>query len=324
MKPWSEMEKTVKEELLRRDIWPVYKKYEVGNENGDWFVVAPVGSVLKQIKASTLEDGRQEVQYRLRDPIEDVEIPVAPLQEQHLMVDLANLADGPITPQVVVGWADENGLLGCSWEEDVVEGEDPTGEKIRVQGDGRRDSVARFEEAAREVRACLRMYEASKREGPVNLDELSMSLGPLPAAFGDVLQPWKRHKTVERPWLYGVIGAMVQTRLREHCFPKLVTFTRSGNPSGRFGLGYGFKNLLGAIWLLMAQMLDSQNVKHCELPDCGRVINFMPGEPLPPDEPRGARKVYKTRKDKKFCDSEKRPCRQNYWYRKTAGWSGYT
>jgi hypothetical protein len=240
------------------------------------------------------------------------------------MVDLANLADGPITPQVVVGWADENGLLGCSWEEDVVEGEDPTGEKIRVQGDGRRDSVARFEEAAREVRACLRMYETAKREGPVNLDELSMSLGPLPAAFGDVLQPWKRHKTVERPWLYGVIGAMVQTRLREHCFPKLVTFTRSGNPSGRFGLGYGFKNLLGAIWLLMAQMLDSQNVKHCELPDCGRVINFMPGEPLPPDAPRGARKVYKTRKDKKFCDSEKRPCRQNYWYRKTAGWSGYT
>jgi hypothetical protein len=74
----------------------------------------------------------------------------------------------------------------------------------------------------------------------------------------------------------------------------------------------------------MAQMLDSQNVKHCELPDCGRVINFMPGEPLPPDAPRGARKVYKTRKDKKFCDSEKRPCRQNYWYRKTAGWSGYT
>ncbi len=192
-----------------------------------------------------------------------------------------------------------------------------------IQGAGRRDSVERFEEAAREVRACLRMYEATNRKGPVNVDELSMSLGPLPPAFGEVLQPRKRHKTVERPWLYGVIGDLVQMRLRDHCYRRPVIFTRGGNPSGRFGLGYGFNSLLGAIWLLMAQLLNSQDVTYCRLPDCGRVIEFMPGEPLPTDAPKGARKGYKTRKDTKFCPSKKRPCRQKYWYRKKAGWAGY-
>jgi hypothetical protein len=317
------MEISVKEKLLRRDIWQVYEDYQDRSENGEWFVVAPAGSFLKQVRESNLEGGRQLVEYRPRDPMEDVKLTYAPLQERYLVGDLANLADEPITPQVVIGWAEENGLLGCSWEEDIVEVEGTTGERTKYHRWGRRESVKRFEEAAREVRACLRMYEAASREGPVNLDELSMSLGPLPLTFKEVLQPWKRHKTVERPWLYDVIGTMVQMRLRDHCFPKLITFTRGGNPSGRFGLGYGFNSLLGAIWLLMAQLLDSQNVTYCRLPDCGRIIDFMPGEQLPSDAPKGARKGYKTRKDKKFCDSDKRPCRQNYWYRKTAGWPGY-
>lgn len=227
--------------------------------------------------------GGRSIEYRLRDPIEDVKRhytplrPYAPLLKSDLVVDLAECADEPITPQAVVDWAQTYGLLDCSWEEDVVEGEDPTGERIRIQGAWRRDSVERFEEAAREVRACLRMYEAANRKGPVNLDELSMSLGPLPPAFGEVLQRWKRHKTVERPWLYGVIGDLVQMRLRDHCYPKLVIFTRGGNPSGRFGLSYGFNNLLGAIWFLMAQLLDSRDVTYCRLPDCGRVSNLCQG-----------------------------------------------
>jgi hypothetical protein len=74
----------------------------------------------------------------------------------------------------------------------------------------------------------------------------------------------------------------------------------------------------------MAQLLDSQNVTYCRLFACGRVIDFKLGEQLPADAPKGARKGYKTRKDKMFCDSDKRPRRQNYWYRKTAGWPGYT
>jgi hypothetical protein len=179
------------------------------------------------------------------------------------------------------------------------------------------------------VRTCLRLYEAAKREGPVNLEELSASLGPLPPIFREVLQAWKRHKTVERPWLYGVVGRTVQTRIREHCYPKLSIFTRSGNPSGRFGLGYGFYSLLGAVWLQMAWSLDHDNTTYCKLPDCGRDITIEPGQPAPDTELKDAagkwksnvRGTYKTRKDIEFCKD--RPCRRNYNYRKSAGWLGY-
>src|SRR5215213_7119942 len=78
------------------------------------------------------------------------------------------------------------------------------------------------------------------------------SIGSLPQIVYKVLESWKRYRSVERPWLYGVIGRTVQERIREHCYPKLTIFTRSGNPSGWFGLGYGFYNLLGAVWLQVA------------------------------------------------------------------------
>jgi hypothetical protein len=313
------VEKSVKKDLLRGERWPVYKAYDISLENGEFFVKAPVDSLLERVGERTSEDGGHTIEYRLRDPAADIAFPYAPLRTPELLVDLADLADEPITPEVVRSWAEVYGLLACSPEEDVVDAEG-----ILVKGWGRRDSVARFSEAARELGACLRMYEAVKHEGPVDLEELSASLGPLPPAFEVVLETWKRHNTVERPWLYGVIGRMVQTRIREHCYPKLVIFTQGGNPSGRYGLGYGYNSSLGAIWLLMAQLLDSQNVTYCRLPDCGRVIEFMPGKPVPTDAPKGARKGYKTRKDTKFCPSKKRSCRQNYRYRKTAGWRGYT
>jgi hypothetical protein len=144
-----------------------------------------------------------------------------------------------------------------------------------------------------------------------------------------VLEPWNRHKTVERPWLYGVVGRMVQTRIREHCYPKFTIFTRGGNPSGRFGLGYGFHNLLGGIWLQMAWLLDSDNATYCKLYDCGRDITIEPGQAAPDSEFKDAdgkwksniRGTYKTRKDIEFCKD--RPCRQKYSYRKKAGWPGY-
>src|SRR5215217_7450030 len=263
------VEKAVKEELLRGDTWPVYEDYGVTEENGEVFVIAPPHSFIERVREKTLEDGSRIIEHRLRDPSADIKFPYSPLRTPELLVDMAELADEPITPEAVVGWAEVYGLLSCSPEEDVVEAELETGERTREQGWGKRDSVARFAEAAAEVRVCLRAFEAAKHEGPINLDELSASVGSLPPIFWEVWEPWKRHRSVERPWLYGVIGRTVQIRIREYCYPKLVIFTRSDYPSGRFGLGYGFNSLLGAIWLLMAQLLDSQNVTYCRLPDCG-------------------------------------------------------
>ncbi len=133
-------------------------------------------------------------------------------------------------------------------------------------------------------------YFASSN-GSVNLDVLSLSVGSLPPIFYEVLEPWKRYRTVERPWLYDVIGRLVQRRILDHCYPKLTVFTRSGNPSGRYGLGHGFTSLLGAAWLQMARSLDDnvgQNATYCKLPDCGRRITVEPGQPAPDGEGKDA------------------------------------
>jgi hypothetical protein len=305
------MEQSVKGKLLQSAGWPVYKHYEF-DEDG-LFVEAPIESLITP-------DGS------LRDPIEDVMTFYAPLRTQELLVELAALADKPITAETVKDWADVYGLLACSREDDVVRAEFVGGSFV-IRHLGRRESVARFAEAANEIRACLRAYEALKREGPMKLEELDVSLDRLPP---EVLDRWERHKSTERPWLYGVIGRMIQIRIHEHCFPQFTVFTRSGIPSGRFGLGYGFHSLLGAVWLQMAWMLHADNETRCKLPDCGRVITIKPGEPASDANFKdfdgkfksNVRGRYKTRKDTEFCKN--RPCRQKYSYRKKAGWSNYT
>lgn len=304
------LEESIKEKLQGSQAWWVYKRYESSPEDDGLFVVAPFVSQ----RGPTTDD--------------DLMYAYAPLREGDLLRDLAEFADEPITPErIVENWAEIYGLLCSSGDEDVI-----TFKGFPFKGLRRRESVARFTEAATEVRACLRLYEAARREGPVNLQELSASVGPLPPIFWEVLESWNRHKTVERPWLYGVIGRMVQTRIREHCYPKLTIFTRNNNPSGRFGLGYGFYNLLGVAWLQMAWLLDGnvgENTAYCKLPDCGRLITIELGQPAPDamfkdagDEwKRNVRGTYRTRKDIDFCQD--RPCRQKYWYRKRAGWPGY-
>jgi hypothetical protein len=305
------MEQSVKDKLLRSAGWPVYEHYEIDEDR--LFVEAPIGSLITP-------DGS------LRDPMEDALSFYAPLRTPELLVDLAALADKPITAETVKDWADVYGLLACSQEEDVVRGELVVAGDFKVPHEGRRDSVARFAEVAGEVRTCLRAYEALKREGPMKLEELDVSLDRLPPK---ALHRRERHKSTERPWLYGVIGRMIQIRIYEHCFPQFTVFTRSKIPSGRFGLGYGFHSLLGAVWLQMAWMLHADNETRCKLFDCGRVITIKPGEPASDADFKdfdgkfksNVRGRYKTRKDTEFCKN--RPCRQKYSYRKKAGWAGY-
>ncbi len=303
--------------------WPVYEHYKIVKEGGETFVVAPIGPVMEPVAERAIENGGRVTEYRFRDPIEDAKDIYAPLRCPELVVDLAYQADKPITPETVLRWAKHYGLLGLSNKSVIGE------EGVEVQGGGRRDSVACFAKAADEVRTCLRAYEAVMiGEGPLDLEELGASLGPLP---WDVVRPWGRHKSVERPWLFGVIARMVQRRLLEHCYPQLTTYTRGGNPSGRFALSLGFHNLLGAAWLQMARLLSAEedSVRRCKLPDCRRVIHFEPSEPPPDPKLKDAsgrfkakvRGNYKTRSDIEFKD---RGCKQKYHYRKKAGWSGYS
>jgi hypothetical protein len=218
-------------------------------------------------------------------------------------------------------------LLGLP-EDDTVMCLDAFGNTFRVSGWGRRDNVARFAQAAAEIRVCVRIYEALTSPGDIDLGELSVPMRSLPWKEGGSQQ---HRKGEERSWLYGVVAYMVQARLNEYCYPKLTTYTRGGSPTGKFALSWGFKGLIGAIWLQMAWLLEAEGtrVRRCKLPDCLRVIEFKSGKPPPDEELRGfggkfktnVRGKYRTRSDTQFCKG--RGCKQKYHYRKKAGWKGY-
>lgn len=294
--------KAVKGEL-RNQAWIVYENYEVAEEDERTFVVASPRGIL--------------------DPRDEVKNIYAPLHEPDLVVDLALMADNSITPQAVLVWARQYGLMGFE-EDDVVEVQ---GSHHRVKGYGRRDDVDRFAQAAREVRTCLRIYEALAADTETEtleelIEELWSSTGPLPTK---ALSPSpERHAGNERTYLLRVLGKMVNRRLQDHCYPKLSAYTREGIPIGRFALSWGFKSLIGAVWLQTAWLLEAEGerVRRCRLPDCARVISLDLGNP--PTNPglrRNARGIYKTRSDRIFCKD--RGCKQKYHYRKKAGWPGY-
>ena len=320
-------EKAVKRDLPSRG-WPVYKGYDVvvDDESGESFVVASV-DMIELTARDDVGNGQWVEKYRVRDPQKDLLRSYLPLRKPELVVDLARLADRAITPQAMVGWASEYGLLASSREEDTFGRIGLLGPE-RFTGHACRESVAGFAKAAGEIRTCVRIYEALSGSEDFDLEKLSSEVGALPE---DAMRPGERKQGHERAWLFGVLGRMTQMRLQEHCYPQFNTYVRGGYPTGRFSLSWGFYNLIGAIWLQMAWLLeDDDNVRFCRLPDCRRVITFEPGKSA--DEvgtikdaegkfKRNARGEYKDRSDRLFCKG--RPCKQKYHYRKKAGWPRY-
>jgi hypothetical protein len=319
--------------MLPSAQWPVYGKYKVkvDEESGESYVVACT-SMAEPVGDETDEHGQRVKSYRGRDPMQDatpylplrdskpvVDNNYAPLMAPELVVELANRADNPISPEIVLKWAETYGLLASSKEEDVLVDE-LVG--VTMSGHACRESVSAFATAAGTVRMCLRVYEALNRDEELDLEKLSSEIGPLPTnRLVAVMRSWEREPGHERAWLFGVLGRVTQAHLHEHCYPQFNTYTRGGYPTGRFVLSWGFHNLLGAIWLQIAGMLEDENsARFCRLPDCRRVITLESGEPSYEISVPG-RGTYKTRSDRVFCKA--RPCKQNYYYRKKAGWPGY-
>ncbi len=102
---------------------------------------------------------------------------------------------------------------------------------MKAKGEGRRDNVARFAQAAGEVRACPGIYEALTTDQGLDLEGLSLTAGWLPL---EVLGPWDLHGGQNRSWLYGVLGRLVQTRLSEFFYPSSNIHTRGGAPTAVF------------------------------------------------------------------------------------------
>jgi hypothetical protein len=309
----SDLEKAVKKDSPSR-AWSVHMDHDVvvDEESGESFVVASVG-LFEPVSDEDVGHRQRVKTYRGREPEQAALTNYAPLRTPELAVDLANLADKAITPEAVVGWAEVYGLLAPSSEPAVLNAF-PDIPDIAF-----RESVSEFARAAGEVRTCLRTYGALQSDEDLDLEKLASELSPLPQ---EAIRPQERKQGHERAWLFGVLGRMTQMRLHEHCYPQFNIYTRGLYPTGRFALSWGFHNLLGAIWIQIAWLLESQgSVRFCRLPDCRRVITFESGKPSYEISKPGRGK-YKTRSDRVFCPD--RPCKQKYHYRKTRGWPGYS
>jgi hypothetical protein len=312
--------------------WPVYGEYKVEVEEGGENYVVACTSMAEPVSDETDDHGQRVKSYRGRDPSQDataylplrdskpvVDNNYAPLMAPELVVELANIADNPITPEVVLSWAETYGILASSKEEDVLVDEFVG---VPISGYACRESVSAFAAAAGTVRLCLRVYEALIREEELDFEKLSAEIGHLPEnKLVREMRSWEREPGHERAWLFGMLGRVTQARLLEHCYPKFDTYARGGYPTGRFVLSWGFRNLLGAIWLQFAGILeDEDSARFCRLPDCRRLITVEHGKPSYEISVPG-RGTYNTRSDRVFCKG--RACKQKYNYRKKAGWPRY-
>jgi hypothetical protein len=261
-----------------------------------------------------------------------------PLNYHDLFLQFAGLVEeGPITLGVVLGWAELYGVLGL--------------EKTSVNGMGNprggpAESVSNFASYAEEAHMVLRFYGAvTDPEGP-DYEYLRKHIRPPEISL---LQPFftktelryekdSTGKEVERAYqrtlsqraretitqvlmddvppeklkklALDYVEETVHLRVTQECHPR-----RYRQKDGTSKWGWGFKSLLGAMWMQMMWLMDAreEDVRRC--PWCRKVITFEPSPEQPEAnlEPKeNVRKQYKVRVDKIFCDDPR--CKANWNY----------
>lgn len=166
---------------------------------------------------------------------------------------------------------------------------------------GKKDTVTRFVVEAVDANRTLRLYEAAAGQGDPDVEAIRSLM---PREFEGVAGTlsWFRDRALGR------VEAKTQEMVSNHCHPALYR-----RRDGALVDGYGFRSLLGAMWLQMRWLLRAppENVRHCLW--CNRVIAFEQPEQSEGDPglKKNARGGYRTRKDKKFCDDH---CRAKHYY----------
>lgn len=163
-----------------------------------------------------------------------------------LFLEFARLWDGGVLRGVWRDWIGTKGVLGLN------DGD--------VRG-GPRETHSAFEQEAREAQEILRLYEAA--ENPDGADNAYIRQHFYP------MGPPAEHGSPRQAALW-VVGVRVQKKLVKECFPQIYL-----NEDGTSVLSYGFRSLLGAMYLQMASLLTNGTaaVKWCKAPGCNKTID---------------------------------------------------
>src|SRR3712207_1075483 len=188
------------------------------------------------------------------------------------------LYPGPDTTAAFLGLGSASGLAAT---EHLNEG----------RGGNPSESVARFAFEAWEAHVALRLFEAATRDTEDGQD-LQTIIGFMPEWSGYVA----RTPESLQNWALSIVKDSVQNKIAGRCYPRL-----HQGPDG-YAQGWGFNSLLGAMWLQMTWVLTGTGeIRRCLW--CGNAIALEP-----PEQPTGLKKNsrgrYKTRVDRKFCDSK--------------------
>lgn len=233
----------------------------------------------------------------------------SPLALSGLFLEFAGLADdGHTTLDVMMDWVERYGVLGLEGRE--TRGLEPQG-FAHLRG-GPLDNLRSFGIEARRANAVLRLYEAATNPDGPDVDKIRryeewFSTRAILRAYGHRLDSSAGLRDAALGWVAGTVRRTVA----DDCYPELY------QERDTFRSGYGFKSLLGAMYLqMMWLMISTGEIRRCQGPGCNRIITFE--QPDQPIEDSGLRKNprgrYRTRKDKRFCSDN---CRvKNYQQRR--------
>jgi hypothetical protein len=196
----------------------------------------------------------------------------------------------PERPQVVVADGTVESVLKVA---DITT-QQSYGQRRDVQG-GRNDTVEAFALEAWTAHTALRLYEAANAEPEPKTDTIrhywratAPSSGSMPPASEEEAKTWALE------W----VKEATLSRIRGYVYPQPYR-TDQG-----FVQGMRFESLLDAIWLQMLWLLTAGNkVRKCEFRYCDKVITFKnPDQYEDPGTNKNARRKYRTRVDKYYCD----------------------
>jgi hypothetical protein len=201
------------------------------------------------------------------------------------------LYPGPDTTAAFLGLGSARGLAA-------------TEQLNEARGGNPHEIVAHFAFEAWEAHVALRLYEAATRDtddGP----DLDTIFGFMPEWSGYVA----RTPESLQNWALSIVKDSVQNKIAGRCYPRLYQ-----GPDG-YAQGWGFNSLLGAMWLQMMWVITGP-AKPRRCLKCRDIIAVEPPEQSTSPS-KNARGKYKTRVDKKFCDSKngvKGKCKGDYHY----------
>jgi hypothetical protein len=274
-------------------MWPVFEDLEAERVDGELFIFAPPkphpGTQDDRVRGDWVEQDSGFDQF------------YAPLTRYpDLFVRFARLYPGKnaLTEdemlEMALGWASTYGILG-------VEGIDPSAYHGKRRS-GRRENVTTFIREAKTAAFVLAAFEAANSDNPEMVRKCAEQYWPAALEYIHEL-PLERSRNMLTANMVELVGGYVE----HDCYPTL------RNVFGSTSQGWGFRSLLGAMYLqMMFFILEPEMLRWCKATDCNQIVTFEEG--TAPESPRkGARGNYRTRGDKVYCS---KACGERMRYQK--------